>query len=135
MLKARSITPATFKVTKRANPLANYNAKTGLDERIADLEKKQIEITNKIARMKEIREIWDKLPFKEGDVAFHPEHGNVIVRSIEYGSKDSDFEDIKYVIVTSRAATVKVSYKDVIAISEATKVLYGKNDERSKANG
>lgn len=135
MLKGRSVKPATYKVIKRVNPLANYNAKTGLDERIADLEKKQIEIANKIARMKEIRQVWDSLPFKEGDVAFHPEHGNVIVRSIEYGSKDSDFEDIKYVIVTSRAQTPRVSYKELVPITEATKVLYGKNDERDKANG
>lgn len=122
------------KVTKyRRLTSPMYNKTVTLEQRIADLEKKKSEVENKIARMKEIKHVFDTLPFKEGDVAFHPDYGNVIIKAIQYGPAESDFEDIKYNVVTLNG-TVSKSYKEFVEISEATKVLFGKKDERNKPN-
>lgn len=107
-----------------------YTKTVTLDQRIADLERKKEEIIAKIARMKEVREIYEKLPFGEGDVAFHAEYGNVIIKSIEYGPAESDYEDIKYNAITMNSGTVKKSFKEFVPITEATKILYGEHKSK-----
>lgn len=104
----------------------NYDKNTPLDDRIKDLELKIQQNTDKLQRMKECREVYKNLPFGEGDAVFHKEFGNVIIRSVEFGAAETNFEDITYTIVTIKAQTRKVSYKDVVAITPATKVIYGK---------
>lgn len=102
-----------------------YNKTVSLDDRIADLVKKRDEITARIDRMNEVRDVYNKLPFGEGDVAFHTEYGNVIIKSIEYGPTEDDFQDIKYNAITRNNGTVKKSYREFVPITEATKILYG----------
>jgi len=122
MVKGRIIRPVRV---KRVATNVPYNKAVTLDERIADLEKKRDEIIARIDRMRQVRDIYGQLPFGEGDVAFHAEYGNVIIKSIEYGPTEDDFQDIKYNAVTLRNGTVKKSYKEFVPITEATKILYG----------
>lgn len=105
----------------------SYDKKpTTIDIKVADLEKKIAEFSSRLARMKECRDQYLNLPFKEGDVAFHPKHGNVIIKRIEYGTEESSFEDIKYVCIDINAQTHKLPYKEVIEITNSTKLLFGK---------
>lgn len=107
-----------------SEPKVPYTKSVTLDQRIADLEKKKEEIIAKIQRMKDVREVYNALPFGEGDVAFHAEYGNVIIKSIEYGPAETDFEDIKYNVVTAHQGTVKKSFREFVPITEATKILF-----------
>lgn len=107
-----------------------YSAKTTIDQRIADCITKRDILNERIERLKQVKAVWDDLPFKEGAVAFHKEFGNVLIKSIEYGSKEDTLEDIKYNIITCNRGTQKVSFRDVIEISKATEVLYGRENVR-----
>lgn len=104
-----------------------YNNKTPIDERIKDLEAKAKDIADRISRLKEVKKIHKELPFKEGDVAFHAEYGNILVKSIQFGPPESDFE-IKYIVVDMNAKTHTVEWKTLLPITEATKALYGKGN-------
>lgn len=104
----------------------NYDRNTTIDTRIADYISKRDSIDARIERLKQLKEIWDNLPFKEGDVAFHKEYGNVLIKSVIYGTTEEELEDIKYSIITCKDGYKKASYNELIPISEATKVLYAK---------
>ena len=104
----------------------NYSKLTSVDQRIADVERKIKDLQSRLQRLKDCKQVYDSLPFGEGDVCFHKEHGNVLIRKIEFGQETDNFEDIKYVIVTITGRAYPVSYKDVVAITPATKAIYGK---------
>lgn len=106
--------------------MANYNTKTSYETRLNDLVTKRDQLNERIKRMEDIKAIYETLPFKEGDAAFHPELGNVIIRNIQYGSREDDFEDIKYVVVDIKAHCSTKSYKEFMPITETTKLLYAK---------
>lgn len=105
----------------------SYGRKTSIEERIRDCVIKRDELNNRIARLQEVKAVWDRLPFREGDVAFHKTYGNVLIKSIIYGEKDEDLEKIDYRVFTLNNGVAQVSYKDLIPISETTSLLYGKN--------
>jgi hypothetical protein len=103
-----------------------YSGAIDIDQRIADLEGKRDQLQERIRRLKECREVYDTLPFKEGDVAFHKDHGTVLVRNIEFGAPESDFQDIKYTVVNINAQTIKVPYKELVENTPAAKALFAK---------
>ena len=129
MSTGRPVRPARV---RRITPVAQYGKKTTFEERIADLESKKKTIEDKIQRMKDCKEVYENLPFREGEAAFHATHGNVLIRSIEFGAAETDFEDIKYGVVTLSGGYQKVSYKEVLPITEATKSLYGNSKVRNE---
>lgn len=65
----------------------------------------------------------DGLPFKEGDVAFHKDYGNVIINGI---CINETVENSTYSVVIKTGNKMHVPIKDLMPISDATKVLYGK---------
>lgn len=105
----------------------SYGRKTSIEERIKDCIVKRDSLNSRIARLEEIKGVWDNLPFKEGDVAFHKQFGNVLIKSIDYGSSEEDLEKVEYRVYTTNHAVQTISYKDLIPISEATTLLYGKS--------
>lgn len=78
---------------------------------------------DELTRYDEMLSFIDTLEFKEGDVAFHKDHGNVIVSGL---TLHEAVQDSQYVIVTKTGRKIAVATKDLLPISEATKVLYGK---------
>lgn len=103
-----------------------YNKNVSIDQRIQDCINKRNQLNDRIARLEQVKVLWNNLPFKEGDVAFHKEYGNILVKSIEYGTTEDELEDIKYNVITCHKGTVKVSFREVIPITETTKLLYEK---------
>lgn len=117
--------------TETNNNLKNptYNKETPMDTRIKDLESKVEQMLVRIKRLKECKEVYNNLPYKEQDVAWHKDHGPVIVRAIEFGTPDSDFEDMKYVAVTITANTIRVPWRELLPYNDTTRALYGKQPE------
>lgn len=68
-------------------------------------------------------EFVDKLPFKEGDAAFHKDHGNVLVAGI---ALNETTENSTYSVITKKGNRYSVKVDELMPISEATKVLFGK---------
>lgn len=69
-------------------------------------------------------EFMQNLPFKSGDAAFHRGLGNVLVQGIMFNI--GTFENSSYVIIMSSGKRGQVPLNELLPISEATKVLYGK---------
>jgi hypothetical protein len=65
----------------------------------------------------------DKLPFKEGDAAFHKDHGNVLVAGV---ALNETTENSTYSVITKKGNRYSVKVEELMPISEATKVLFGK---------
>lgn len=101
-----------------------YDKNVTIQQRIDDITKKIESLQERRARLEQVKEHWLKLRFKEGDAAFHREHGNVLIKSIEFGSKDEEIDVIKYNIVTLHKGTQKVPFTELVEISEVTKILY-----------
>lgn len=86
-----------------------YSSKTTVDQRIADCVTKRDILNDRIERLKQVKAVWDDLPFKEGAVAFHKEFGNVLTKSIEYGTKRRKYIiGKKYYIIGSMTGTLTV---------------------------
>lgn len=68
-------------------------------------------------------EFIESLPFKEGDAAFHKDHGNVLIHGV---SINENFENSTYSIVLRTGKRLQVKTDELMPISEATKVLFGK---------
>lgn len=103
-----------------------YNKTIGIEQRIQDCVDKRDKLNERIKRLEEVKSIWDNLPFKEGDVAVHIEFGNILIKSIEFGTTEDDLEDIKYNIITCNHGIKKISFREIVAMTEAAKVLYVK---------
>ncbi len=96
-----------------------------LERRISDTERSLI-------RMREAKEELSKLQVSEGDAAFHPEHGNVLIRVFSLGDcttmgnvkKEHDGKVLAQIVTTNSTAYVLAS--ELVPITEATKILYGK---------
>ena len=65
----------------------------------------------------------DSLPFKEGDAVFHPDHGNVLIGGI---CINDSFENSTYSITLKTGKRAQVPFNSVMAITDATKILYSK---------
>ena len=70
-----------------------------------------------------IIEYVDALPFKEGDAAFHKDHGNVLVGGLVLNKV---IENSCYSITTKTGKRCNVPFDSLMPITEATKVLYGR---------
>lgn len=72
------------------------------------------------------------LAFQPGDVAFHPLHGNVIVREIRLGSEYNDSIASHLNKLVASIACKKTGHvvlaSELLPISSATKVLYDRNN-------
>lgn len=86
----------------------------------------------KIEQLKKEQDLFDKalafaatLPFKVGDAAFHKEYGNVLISNILMDDNLSN-DTTQYVIITNKGSQREVPMKEVMPISEATKILFGK---------
>lgn len=94
-----------------------------IDQEINRLTERLNNYQQKIEKLTIAKDFVKDLPFTEGDAAFHPEHGNVIVDMFTLNIEN--LEASTYRIVT-RSQRIKVPYKEVIPITEATKTLFGK---------
>lgn len=93
-------------------------------EKITRPIKDHIEVLqNQIEEIQKSKELYESLPFKSGDVAFHKTYGNVLIRGVTLNR--TNFDDSKYSIVT-QDITINVGIDELVPISEATKVLFGK---------
>ncbi len=76
----------------------------------------------------------DKLQLAEGEAAFHPDHGNVLLREYYLGdaTRDEDVRKEQHGKVMAKIVTLNHGITTVIAstllpLNETTKVLYGKS--------
>ena len=104
-----------------------YNRYTTIDQRIADVRSKIEKFNSRLQRLEEVRAIWDQLKFKEGDAAYHPKFKNVLIKSIEYGNTEEAIDEIYYHVVTVKDGNQKVSFRDIVAINDTSKVIYGES--------
>lgn len=96
------------------------------------IEQRLSRIKEEEAKLIDLKEKLKDLQFKVGDVAFHKDYGNVLVRQVlmkdDY-SLGRDFTgvegDFAYEIVTMEGPMV-VPTSDLVPITEMTKALYGK---------
>jgi len=86
----------------------------------------------KMDQLKKEQELFDKalayaatLPFKVGDAAFHKDYGNVLINNILMDDTLSN-ETTQYVVVTNKGSQRELPIREVVPISEATKILFGK---------
>lgn len=80
-------------------------------------------LQNQIDQIEKSKEEYESLTFKSGDVAFHKQYGNVLIRGVTLNK--INFEASRYSIVT-QDIMVSVALDELVPISEATKVLFGK---------
>lgn len=64
----------------------------------------------------------NNIPFSIGDVAFHKEHGNVIIKGYELAK---DLKSFTGYVVVSKGGEYRVPKNSVLPYGETTKVLYG----------
>jgi TolA-binding protein len=62
------------------------------------------------------------IPFSIGDVAFHKEYGNVIIKGYELSK---DMKSFTGYAVVSKGGEFRVAKNTILPYSETTKVLYG----------
>lgn len=84
-----------------------------------------------IETMEKHLKLMDTLSFKQGDAVFHKEFGNVIIREIYIPGpyKQNPHGDELSAVVTTVDTELEVKYKDLLPISEATKILFEKKNE------
>lgn len=86
--------------------------------------KAQIEkLQQEMKKFDQILEFIEQLPFKEGDAAFHKDHGNVLIGGV---ALNEVVENSTYSIVLRTGKRLQVKTDELMPISEATKVLFGK---------
>lgn len=88
------------------------------------------EIDKRIEQLRQEREGYQRaiefvngLPFKDGDAAFHRNHGNVLVTGIML---NENFENSSYSILLKTGKRLQVPLSEIVPITEATKILYAK---------
>ena len=93
-----------------------------------DLEKLQRsveEAKRKSEKIQEALSFIQSLPFRVGDAAFHRSLGNVLVNGVIVNSGDN-YNNSSYSITTLNGKRGQVPLNELVPISEATKILYGK---------
>ena len=65
------------------------------------------------------------LPFKVGDAGFHKDYGNVLIGNILLNDSLNE-ENTFYVVITAKGSQKELPMKEVVPITEATKILFGK---------
>jgi fructose-specific phosphotransferase system component IIB len=86
-------------------------------QKIESLQKELTQYENLAEQIKEMK-------FKIGDVAYHKDYGNVVVKGVSIGN-DKDAIVCGYAIVC-RKGEYTVEQNELLPINETTKVLYGK---------
>jgi len=94
-----------------------------LHESIRALKSRIAAEQSELDKLNEVVDYIERLPFKEGDAVFHPEHGNVLISGIVL---NSTMENSSYAIILKNGKRLYVPFNSVVPISEATKVLFGK---------
>ena len=102
-----------------------YTKDTPFEKRIADTEEKIAKLVERKERLIKCQGLWNSLPFKEGDVAFHNTYGNILICEVTLNVLENT-EQIEYRIVDRKRNTHKVKLEELIPITPSTKVLYGK---------
>lgn len=69
-------------------------------------------------------EFISNLPFKAGDAAFHRAFGNVLIQGVLLNS--GNYQNSSYCILLTSGKRGQAPLNELLPISEATKVLYGK---------
>lgn len=92
------------------------------------LEMNKIQILEIEATLEELK----KLNFKAGDVAFHKEYGNILIRNIKIGDSYSGMthESLHNKIVADIVTTTGggcVLASELLPLTDATKILYQRN--------
>lgn len=82
------------------------------------------EISLKKEQLQKAQKFISELPFKAGDAAFHRNLGNVLVQGVLFNSGDHD--NSSYVILMTSGKRGQIPLNELVPISEATKVLYGR---------
>lgn len=80
-------------------------------------------LQNDLEKYDELVKFMDELPFKEGDAAFHKDHGNVLVSGVVL---NETVQNSTYSVVLKTGRKLQVKTDELMPISEATKVLFGK---------
>ena len=75
-----------------------------------------------IEKCRELQELLSTLQYSIGDVAYHPDKGNVVVDGVVLNTTRTAIEG--YIIV-GRHGKSKVTINELLPYSETTKVLYG----------
>lgn len=98
-----------------------------------DLEESLIKIEQDITyhqdrknRLSEILDIVKSLQFQEGDVAFHRNFGNILIKGAHLNIDERKETAVNYSIITSKGIIQVVPLDSIVPISEATKILFGK---------
>lgn len=94
-----------------------------VSQRLKELKDQKNLIEDQIQNLEQAEAFLDSLAFKEGDVAFHKEHGNVLVKGVVLD--EVILENTHYMIVSTKTQ-VKVPYKELLPVNNTTKTLYGK---------
>lgn len=90
------------------------------------------ELETRLGRLKEAKKELDGLEIKEGDAAFHKDFGNVIVRRFFVGDATAviavkkEYEGKIMAETVGLHGSASVCADELVPITEATKVLFGK---------
>jgi hypothetical protein len=95
-----------------------------LSRAIQESENKIDQLQKEMDKYKFVAEEIKKMGFKIGDVAFHKEHGNVIVKGVALQAEGELFI-CGYAIICRKGEYV-VEQNELVPISETTKILYGR---------
>lgn len=94
-----------------------------IDKVIEESEQSILKAKENIAQAEKLKEDLKNLKFSIGDVAFHQEYGNVIVKGIELDRKHTT---IKGYLIVGRKGEFRVEQNTLLPLNETTKVLYGR---------
>lgn len=94
-----------------------------IDKAIAESEQQIATAKESIAQAEKLKDDLKNLKFGLGDVAFHQEHGNVIIKGIELDRKHTT---IKGYLIVGRKGEFRVEQNTLLPLNETTKVLYGR---------
>ena len=110
-------------VVKKPHSKSKMTAKENLTRERSHNSERILSAQQQNDRIDKALEFISTLPFQEGDVAFHKDYGNVIVDEIAININSP--EESSYYII-ARGTKCNVPYKELVPISEATKILYSK---------
>lgn len=96
-----------------------------LKDDLEKLQKSVEEARRKSEKIQDALSFIQSLPFRVGDAAFHRSFGNVLVNGVVLNSGEG-YQNSSYSITMMSGKRGQVPLDELVPISEATKILYGK---------
>ena len=121
MKKLLEMEDAMESIARRARTFTSEQVQATIAANKAKIEElqKQQDILNKAV------EYIGTLPFKEGDAVFHKDLGNVLISTISFNDNLNE-ESTYFTVVNRNGHKKEVPMKEIVPITEATKILFGK---------